>query len=71
MVVQANSDEELYAYEKGSFFTRKFTYRFYKKVFNGFYITGYLGWKIPIWNNHGKYKAMIANRIVPRFKPLD
>ncbi len=48
--------------------TRKWSLRFYKHVVGPLYITGYLGWKIPFWKESGKYHAMIANRIVPRFK---
>ena len=54
--------------KKESILSRPWTCKFYKKIFNHFYITGYLGWKIPHWREDGgDYHAMIANRIVPRF----
>lgn len=70
-IIYNKNEEERYAYEKdGNILTRNFTYKFYKNIFGDVYFTGYLGWKIPIWNEKGKYISMIANRIALRFKPI-
>ena len=47
---------------------RAWTCRFYKKIFPKLFITGYIGWKIPYWQKENCYRAMIATRIVPRFR---
>lgn len=47
---------------------RPWTCRFYQKILPKFFITGYIGWKIPYWQEDGEYKAMLATRIVPRFR---
>ena len=66
---ETDTEEKTFAYDPTqSILVRPWTYRFYLNVFGDFYITGYLGWKIPFWQTEGKYNAMIANRIVPRFK---
>lgn len=62
--------EKIYAYDiNENILTKPWTYKFYNSFIGGLYITGYLGWKIPIWQNEGKYKAMIANRIAFRTHP--
>ena len=67
---ETESEEKHLAYDPTqSIIVRPWTYKFYTHIIGNFYITGYLGWKIPYWQQDGKYNAMIANRIVPRFKP--
>lgn len=65
-----DGDHFHFCYDKSkNILVRPWACRFYKRVFGNFYITGNLGWKIPYWHREGKYCAMIANRVVPRFKP--
>ena len=54
-----------------SIFTRPWTLRFYQHVFGSIYITGYLGWKIPLWHTENRFHCMIAHRIVPRLTADD
>ena len=62
--------EKRFAYDPTqSILVRPWTYKFYTHIFGNFYISGYLGWKIPLWQKNGKYNAMIANRIIPEFGP--
>ena len=77
LVVVRNDNEDkdnefIFMYDKSeNILIRPWTLRFYKKICGNFYITGYLGWKIPYWHGYGMYCSMIANRIVPRFHPND
>lgn len=69
-VVSQEGNEKLNAYDTNSnWLTRNWSYKFYEKLFGNVYVAGYLGWKIPIWHDEGKYKAMIVNRVVLRFHP--
>ena len=62
-------DEFVFGYDKTrNILVRPWTCRFYKRIIGSFYLTGYLGWKIPWWNINDYYQAMIANRIAPRFE---
>lgn len=74
-IKQQNVDstgELIIAYDKKeSILTRPWTLKFYKHIVGPLYIHGYLGWKIPIWHDNGRYNAMLANRLVPRFKPME
>ena len=48
---------------------RPWTCKFYKHFIGPIYVMGYLGWKMPVWRNSGKYRSMIANRIAFRLHP--
>lgn len=67
---EGGDHEFFFAYDKSkSILTRPWTCRFYQKILPHFYVTGYIGWKIPYWQEEGLWRAMVATRIVPRFKP--
>ena len=62
------NDELLFAVDNDhNILFKPWTCRFYQHLFGNIYLTGYLGWKIPVWQNLGKYKAMLAYRIVFKF----
>jgi len=65
-----NGNHFVFAYDTSkNFLVCPWTCRFYIHLVGKLHITGYCGWKIPFWHEQGEYRAMIANRIVPRFKP--
>ena len=67
--IDTKDEEFIFVYDKSkNILVRPWTLRLYKQIYKNFYITAYLGWKLPWWNEHNHLRSMIAYRIVPRFK---